>query len=123
MANHPRPAPPPPGRQAAAGLAAAAVAALGALILGEYEFNGATPYLAGILFGLVVAEVILTIARSGTGVLVAAAAGEAGLGLLWAAWISSGRGLTPIPAAGYAAVGLGAAVAGGWVRLPPRRTP
>ena len=32
-------------------IAGAAVAAFGGLILGEYPFTGATPYVAGVLFG------------------------------------------------------------------------
>ena len=39
----------------------ALLCALGALILGEYEFSGVTPIGAGILFGLVISEVVIEI--------------------------------------------------------------
>jgi hypothetical protein len=99
----------------------AAAAALGALILGEYEFNGATPYLAGLLFGIAIAEVILAVARASTRPLAVVAAVETGLGVLWAAWISSGRGLTPIQPAAYAGIVLGVVVGGVWTLVPTRR--
>jgi hypothetical protein len=110
-------------RRPLAALAGAAVAAAGALILGEYDFSGATPYLAGVLFGLVVAEAVLTVARRGTPPLAVAAGLEAAGGLAWAAWISSGRGLAPFPASGVAAAVIGAVVAAGWVAMPSRRRP
>src|SRR5438067_13336512 len=79
-------------RQLLAGVVAVAGSALGALILGEYELAGATPFVAGALFGLVVAEVVLTIAKPrparGTA---AAAVAAPGLGMVWAAWISAGH--------------------------------
>lgn len=108
-------------------IAGEAAAAVGALILGEYEFAGAIPFVAGVLFGLAVAEVMMTVARAGTLRMAAWAGLMSGGGILWAVWISSGRGVAPMPTMGYVAVGLGAVVAGGWVALPsrgrgPRRT-
>lgn len=103
-----------------AALAGAACAALGALILGEYELVGATPYVAGVLFGLVVAEVVLTVAGLGTPVLAAAAGGASGLGMWWAVWISSGRGVVPIPAPAYAGVALSVVVSLAWLAAPGR---
>ena len=108
-------------RQGVAVLAGAAVGAVAALILGEYDFSGTTPYVAGVLFGLIVAEVTLTVARVGRPVLAAAAAVISGLGVLWAAWISSGRGVSPIPGGAYVGLALAVVVAGGWVSIPPRR--
>ena len=101
-------------------LASACVAAIGALILGEYDFSGFTPYIAGALFGLVVAEVTLTIARVGKPLLAGAAAGLSGLGMLWAAWISSGHGVAPIPTGAYLGMLLALVVAAGWVSVPAR---
>lgn len=92
-------------------VAGAAVAAFGALILGEYEFKGTMPYVAGPLFGLVVAEVVLAVARRATPPLAVAAAALSSAGLVWAAWISSGRDWDYVPSAAWAAVALGAAVA------------
>lgn len=99
-------------RPALALLAGAAVASLGALILGEYEFKGTTPYVAGLLFGLVVAEAIVAVARRGGPALAGAAAALAGGGLVWAAWISSGRDWDYVPGAAWVAVAVGGAVAG-----------
>lgn len=93
-------------------VAGAAVAALGALILGEYEFKGTTPYVAGVLFGLVVAEVVVTVGRRGGAALAATVGALAAGGLVWAAWISSGRDWHYVPNAAWIAVGLGAVVGG-----------
>lgn len=93
-------------------LAGAATAAFSALILGEYEFVGTTPYVAGLLFGLVVAEAMVTVARRGGVRLAAVAAALAAAGLVWAAWISSGRDWEYVPGLAWVAVGLGAASAG-----------
>ncbi len=90
-------------------IAGAAVAAFGGLILGEYQMAGYTPYVAGPLFGLSVAEVILAVGRKPgmATALAAAVCTVAGLG--WAVWIFSGEGLAPIPAGAWVALGLGAA--------------
>jgi len=77
-------------------LCAAASAALGALILGEYEFTGTLPYLAGPLFGLVIGEVVAGVGRS-RHVAVAAVAGALSFGgIAWAGWIDSTQGLEPV---------------------------
>ena len=92
-------------------LAGASVAALGALILGEYEFVGWFPWVAGVLFGLVVAEVVVTIgAWRGTVPALASAVLGAG-GLAWAAWITTGEGIEPWPATAWLAMALAAAAA------------
>ncbi|GAC1589598.1 MAG: hypothetical protein NVS3B21_06360 [Acidimicrobiales bacterium] len=114
------PASVPIPRQVMALVVAALAAALGALILGEYEQAGATPYIAGVLFGLAVAELVLTVAHRGTVPLAAGAALVSAGGLGWAAWISSGSGIAPVPAVAYAGVSLGAIVAGAWVAVSGR---
>jgi hypothetical protein len=92
-------------------LAAAAVAALGGIVLGEYPFTGAMPYVSGVFFALVVSEVAVGIGRR-RGVLVALTAAVcSGGGLGWAVWISSGRGVVPIPLGGWLAIVLGVTVA------------
>ncbi len=77
-------------------LCGALVAALGALILGEYPFTGSLPWIAGPLFGLVIGETVVAAGRSRSMVV----GGVAGLlsigGIGWAGWISSGDGLAPI---------------------------
>jgi ABC-type Mn2+/Zn2+ transport system permease subunit len=89
----------------------AALAALGALLLGEYPFTGVMPYISGVLFALVVAEVIVSVSyRSDRATAVAAAICTAG-GLAWGVWISVGEGKAPIPIGGWVAVIIGAVVA------------
>ena len=90
-------------------LLAAAASVLGGLMLGEYEFRGFLPYGAGVLFGLVIGELVAEVGqvRSWAVAVLAAPLVAAGLGL--ALRISTGQGLEPIPPAGWAAMVLGAA--------------
>jgi peptidoglycan/LPS O-acetylase OafA/YrhL len=106
---------PAPGlvRAAAGLLAAAFVAALGALILGEYEFEGTLPLVAGLLFGLVIAEVAIEVGRRRTWAVGVTAGLLAATGLAWAGWISSGEGLNPMPGGAWLAAGLAFLVAVG----------
>jgi hypothetical protein len=98
--------------RAVAGLVAtAAVATLGALILGEYEQQGSLPLVAGLLLGLVLGEVAIAAGRSRhlvVGLVVAAFAFGA---MVWAGWIDSGRGLQPIKAGAWWGGGVAAVVA------------
>ena len=83
------------------------VAVFGALILGEYQFEGLLPLGAGALFGLVVAEVVVEVGRRRS-VPIGIAAGLATVGgLLWAGWISAGSGLGPIPGGAWVAAAVG----------------
>ncbi len=91
---------------------AAAACALGALILGEYQFSGVTPYAAGALFGLVIGELVVEVGRLRSPVVAVAAAVLVAGALLWAAWISTGEGLRPLPGEVWPAMALGAACAG-----------
>lgn len=97
---------------------AVVLAVLGALILGEYEFSGAMPYAAGVLLGLVVGEVVAEVGgRRSIGI--AAVTGTCvACGLLWAAWISSGKGLRPLPASVWPAMALGVLAA--YLRTGPK---
>lgn len=112
-------------RQLLAGVVCALVAALGALIVGEYELVGLTPFVAGALFGLVVAEAGLAAAgrdridrSTGLGVV---APVTAAAGLVWAAWISSGRDWSFVPTEAWGGVAVAALAAALWVRGPRRR--
>lgn len=113
---------PTPRRLLIAIVVGAAVAGLGGLILGEYPFTGVMPYIAGILFALVVAEVMLSIGRQPGAATAAAAAVCSAGGLGWAVWISSGRGVAPVPIGGWVAIVIGAAVglARGGIRTAAR---
>ncbi|MGH9164503.1 MAG: hypothetical protein ACRDZW_03180 [Acidimicrobiales bacterium] len=103
-------------RSLLAALAVLAAASLGALILGEYELAGFTPIVAGLLFGLVLAEVAMAAAGRSTPPVAAGAAVAGALGLVWAAWISSGRDWSFVPTEAWVGVGLAAVSAAGWVR-------
>ena len=102
-------------------LVAAVVAALGAVILGEYELVGLRPVLAGVLFGVVVGEVLATLARRGDAYLLGAAALLAEAGLVWATWISTGRDLGLAAGTAWAGVVAGALAAPLWLRSAGRR--
>jgi hypothetical protein len=65
------------------------VALFGGAVLGEYDLTGLTPLVAGVLFGAVVAEVVLAVARTGDRVLAGASAVLTGAGLVLAIWVSS----------------------------------
>lgn len=98
--------------RAAVGLGlAAAVSVLGAFILGEYQFEGFLPLGAGVLFGLVVAEVAVEVGRRRTVPVAVLCAAFAAAGLVWAGWISAGEGLQPIPGGAWLAAAVGAAAA------------
>ncbi|HMC51412.1 MAG TPA: hypothetical protein VKI64_01545 [Acidimicrobiales bacterium] len=108
-------------RQLAAVLAGAAVAALGALIVGEYELRGATPVVAGLLFGLVVAEVLLAVGRASNARAAVSGALLSAGGLVWAALISVRNRGTGFPVGGWVAAALGAVTAAVWIRSSGRR--
>ena len=100
-------------------LAAAAVGALGALILGEYPFKGAVVLATGAVFGLFIAGAALGVAR-GPSLPLALACALGGLAAMtWSAWISTGHDLSYLGPAGWVAIGLTGAAAGvrtGWSR-------
>jgi hypothetical protein len=102
-------------------LCGAVVAAFGALILGEYEFSGSLPYVAGPLFGLAVGEVVVAVGRA-RGMAPAVATAAVGFaGVVWAGWIDSGEGVEPVKGLVWVAAAL-AAVAG-FVRVGGLRGP
>ena len=95
-------------------LAAAAAAAIGAVILGEYDYQGLTALIGSALYGVAVAEVLLAIARrlptAGLAGLAALVAG----GLTWGVWISFSHFRRDVPLGTWASIVLGAAVAVAW---------
>jgi hypothetical protein len=99
---------------------AAAVAALGALMLGEYEFTGTLPFIAGPLFGLVVGEVVVGVGRSRAVPVAVAAAAVAFGGIGWAGWIDSTVGVEPVKGLVWVAAVMAATAAAvrtaGWRR-------
>jgi len=95
------------------------VAAVAAVLLGEYAFDGLAVIGAGVVLGLFVSEATVTVARRRSWLLVGAGAVFTVAGLLGAAWISTDRRLSTVDAEGWMAVGLGAAAAA--LRARPRR--
>lgn len=89
----------------------ALVAAVGAVILGEYEFTGALPFVAGVLFGFVVGEVVASVGRVRTWPAAVVSAVLAFGGIVWAGWIDSSEGLEPMRRLVWVAAVLAAAVA------------
>ncbi len=98
-------------------LAAAAVAALGAVILGEYALDGLAGVAAGALLGLFAAEAALAAAGRRAPVLTVAAGATAAAGMTWALWISSSRDLAVVGALGW--LGVAAAAVTAAVRARP----
>jgi hypothetical protein len=95
--------------------AALAVAALGAAILGEYQFSGITGAAAGLILGIFVAEAAVAVNGGGSRGLAGVCAVLTAAGLLWAIHASIGaRDSIPadIPAMGWAALALGILGAG-----------
>lgn len=92
------------------------VAALGGLIMGEYELLGVMAVVAGVLFGLAVAEAAITVGKSSDWVLVAVAAAAAALGLTWAAYIDAGDRLGLIAGLRWVSSLIALLTAGWWVR-------
>src|SRR5437667_7346259 len=85
-----------PVRRMLALVAGLLVTALGAAILGEYQFNGLTGVVAGLIFGLFVAEVTVSVAREGNAVFAVVCAAFTVGGLGWAVHASIGpRGDVP----------------------------
>ena len=85
--------------------------------MGEYELRGVMALVAGVLFGLAVAEAAITVGKSSDWLLVVVAAAAAGAGLTWAAWIDAGRRVRPDRrACGWLGSAVAALSAGWWVR-------
>jgi hypothetical protein len=91
-------------------------AALFGLIMGEYELLGFMALLAGVLFGLAVAEATITVGKSNDWPLVGVTAGAAFLGLTWAAYIDAGDSLGRIAGMRWLGSLLALLSAGYWVR-------
>ncbi len=104
-------------------LAGAAVAALGALIVGEYELEGVIPVLAGLVLGVLVSEAV-ALGGQWRGWVPAGVAGAlAAAGMLWGGWIDSGEGLEPFPALAWLGASVAALTAGARARGPRARSP
>jgi hypothetical protein len=103
-------APVPAGRAGVrAGLAVLVgigLAAVLALILGEYPFTGLTPYLVAVAVPAIIGFATGGIVRGHAAARWAATGVLSAAGIAWALWISTGRGVDPVPAGGWAAIAL-----------------
>ena len=101
--------------------AALAAAAFGGLVLGEYELKGAMAFVAAVLFGVAVAEVLVAAGRQAglaDAVLVACFTAA---GFAWSSWIQAGEDWGYVSGGRWAALPVGAAAAALWVRSSGRR--
>ncbi|HEX2274239.1 MAG TPA: hypothetical protein VHG90_10245 [Acidimicrobiales bacterium] len=98
--------------------AGAVVAALGAVILGEYPFSGLVVLGAGVLFGLFVAEAVVGAGGARGRGPAAASAMLTVVGLVWAAWIAEHHDLGGVDPEGWLAVVVGAVAAALRARTP-----
>lgn len=89
----------------------ALVAALGALFLGEYEFDELLPIVAGPLLALIVAEVVVSIGRHRSKTMAAILATWGAVAVILAGHLDT-NGIEAIKAGAYLSAGL-AALAGG----------
>jgi hypothetical protein len=99
----------------------AVVATLGALFLGEYEFDETLPIAAGPLLGLVIAEIVVSIGRHRSWTMAGILAVIAGVAVLLAGHLDA-NGIEPVKSGAYLSAGLAALAAA--VRTAPwgRRT-
>lgn len=108
-------------RQPLAVLAAILVAAVGAVILGEYDLHGVTAVIAGAIFGVALAELVVTISRVGSVAMQVVAATCACAGLVWATWISTGHAFKYATVSTWLGIAIGVVAAALWVRTAGRR--
>ncbi len=87
------------------------VAAVAAVLLGEYAFDGLAVIGAGLVLGLFVSEATTSVARRRSLLLAVVGALYTVGGLLGAAWISTDHRLSIVGFKGWLAVALGAAAA------------
>ena len=108
-------------------VAGLATAALGAYLVGEnlfvrqHEVYWPATLVGVVLFGVMVAEVVATVGRSRSPVLLAGVAALTAAGLALGVWISSGRDLAEVDPLVWAGVGLGVAAAVVWFRSAGQR--
>ena len=102
-------------------VAAAAVGALGALVLGEYSFTGITVMGSGVVLGLFIAEAALAIRRDKGRDLAGACAVIGWAAMTWAGWIALGHDLSFLETTGVVGIVLTGLFAGGRCLPAPQR--
>lgn len=94
----------------------AVVATLGALFLGEYEFDETLPIVAGPLLGLVIAEIVVSIGKHRSWTMAGILAAMAGVAVLLAGHLDA-NDIEPVKSGAYLSAVLAAAAAA--VRTAP----
>lgn len=89
----------------------AVVATVGALFLGEYEFDEALPIGAGVLLGYIIAEAVVSIGKQRSRALALIVASWAGAAVLLAGHLDA-NGNESIKAGAFLSAGASAMVAG-----------
>ncbi len=110
-------------RQVLAIVAAAVLAAGGAVVIGEYDLEGVTVILGFPLYGVAVTELAVAVAKRLALPTLVATAAIVAAGLTWALWISFGHfrnDVYPSPLA-WAMVAIAAVGSLGWGRPSRRR--
>lgn len=110
-------------RAVAALVASALVAVIASLVIGEYGVAGWVTVLVGVVTGLVIGEVAASIARDRGWLIAGCAAVLAAAGVLWGAYLDSGRGVAPLGWEAAAAPALAAVIAVIAVRTYKYREP
>ena len=105
-------------RQVLAIVAGALLAALGAVVLGEYDLRGSTAVVGFPLYGVAITELALAVAKRLHVVTLLAIAAIVAAGLSWALWISFGHFRNDVvpPALSWAMVGVATVAALVWGR-------
>jgi hypothetical protein len=85
------------------GIAGAATAAGGAVVLGDYPLTGSVPWLAAVVIPLLIGGVMTSVAGGRPSALWVATGPLAGLAMAWGVRIATGWGLDPVPASAWAA--------------------
>lgn len=88
----------------------ALVAALGAVFLGEYEFDETLPIAAGALLGLIVAEIVVSLGRHRSWTMAGILAVLVGVAVILAGHLDA-DGIEPVKPGAYASAALGASAA------------
>ena len=100
----------------------AAVAAILALIVGEYPFAGFTPYLVAAAVPAIIGTVVVWTGRRHPDRLWAASGLLGGASIGWALWISTGHGLDPVPMSGWISIALAVVWPLTWGAIMARRS-
>jgi hypothetical protein len=110
-------------RLVAAGVLGAAIAAVAAVILGDYPLSGAVPWFAAVVIPGVIGVTLTAVAGRYRSALWAATGPLSAASLAWGVRIATGWGLDPVPRAAWTAIAIGLVWPIGWAALSRTRRP